>query len=385
MNRSPDAPHTYPRRALLCATGLSPQVVTETIYALAVQGRPRFVPTQLHLLTTDEGRRRAELSLLKGEAWLPRLCEEYALEPIGLPPENIHVIADGDGRPLPDIRTAGDNDQAADRIAAQVRALTADPDCALHVSIAGGRKTMGYYTGYALSLYGRPQDRLSHVLVSPPFESLQDFYYPARRQRVIHTRDNVPHDASAAAVTLASIPFVRLREGLPEALLSGEESFGAAVGAAQQAVGPAQLTIDLAGRRVAAGGRIVELPPRELAFYAWFARRRARRQEAVLCPSEGAPEAAHAEAFLVEYRATVGRMGDDERTAAALRAGMPCEYFSQVKSRLNSRLRNALGRTGAQSYLVVATGRRGQRRFGLDLPPENIQFKEDAARRGAQR
>jgi CRISPR-associated protein (TIGR02584 family) len=59
-----------------------------------------------------------------------------------------------------------------------VRELTADPDCAIHASIAGGRKTMGFYLGYALSLFGRPQDRLSHVLVSSPFESNQNFFYP---------------------------------------------------------------------------------------------------------------------------------------------------------------------------------------------------------------
>jgi hypothetical protein len=31
----PKAPHQYPRRVLLAVCGLSPQIVTETIYALA--------------------------------------------------------------------------------------------------------------------------------------------------------------------------------------------------------------------------------------------------------------------------------------------------------------------------------------------------------------
>ena len=43
----------------------------------------------------------------------------------------------------------------ADAITALVRALTADPGSAVHASIAGGRKTMGFYLGYALSLFGR--------------------------------------------------------------------------------------------------------------------------------------------------------------------------------------------------------------------------------------
>ena len=37
--------HSYPRRILLCVTGLTPQILTETLYALAVQRQPPFVPT----------------------------------------------------------------------------------------------------------------------------------------------------------------------------------------------------------------------------------------------------------------------------------------------------------------------------------------------------
>ena len=92
-----------------------------------------------------------------------------------------------------------DNDATADAITERLRAFTADPETALHVSIAGGRKTMGYYLGYALSLFGRPQDRLSHVLVSPPFESHPQFYYPSPGERVIHTLGPNPQPLDAGA------------------------------------------------------------------------------------------------------------------------------------------------------------------------------------------
>ena len=44
---------THPRRILLAVTGLSPQVVTETLYALGVaeQGEAAFLPTDIHLIT----------------------------------------------------------------------------------------------------------------------------------------------------------------------------------------------------------------------------------------------------------------------------------------------------------------------------------------------
>jgi len=57
-------PQSYLRRILLCASGLSPQIVTETLYALTLPGEIRVVPTEIHLLTTAEGAERARLTLL---------------------------------------------------------------------------------------------------------------------------------------------------------------------------------------------------------------------------------------------------------------------------------------------------------------------------------
>lgn len=55
------APHTYPRRILVAVTGLSPQVVTETLYALAVAADLPFVPT-------DIKRRLAQHFKIEGKA-----------------------------------------------------------------------------------------------------------------------------------------------------------------------------------------------------------------------------------------------------------------------------------------------------------------------------
>jgi CRISPR-associated protein (TIGR02584 family) len=41
--------------------------------------------------------------------------------------------------------------------------LTSDPDSALHVSLAGGRKTMRFFAGYALSLFAFDRNRGPHV------------------------------------------------------------------------------------------------------------------------------------------------------------------------------------------------------------------------------
>ena len=222
------APHEFPRRVLAMAVGLTPQVVTETVYALAVRREPPWVPTELLLLTTAEGAMRARLMLLDPQiGQFHRLCAEHGLTGrIRFGADDIVAIAGDDG-PLHDIRTPADNALAADAITAAVRRLCVDPEAAVHVSIAGGRKSMGYYIGYALSLFGREQDRLSHVLVNEPFENIPDFFFPPAQPRVVFGAGNRPASSADAVVQLAEIPFVRLRSGLPAELLSGAASFGA--------------------------------------------------------------------------------------------------------------------------------------------------------------
>ncbi len=44
------------RKILLCVSGTTPQIITETIYALAVLRDPPFIPHEIHVITTSIGR-----------------------------------------------------------------------------------------------------------------------------------------------------------------------------------------------------------------------------------------------------------------------------------------------------------------------------------------
>ena len=385
MNSSPaipppeaSKPARFSRRILLAVSGLTPQIVTETLYALAADEHAPFVPTEVHLITSAEGARRAELSLLSDDlGWFHKLCTDYHLPGVRFERSHIHVMRDAQGQPMNDIRSPQDNRAAADFITAQVRAFTADPDCALHASIAGGRKTMGFYLGYALSLFGRPQDRLSHVLVSEPFESSYDFFYPTPYSRVLQTRDGQLADTAMAQVTLAEIPFVSLRHGLPTALLAGQASFNDTVSAAQRALAPPHLVLDLAGQRILAAGREVALPPAELALLAVFARQTLGGREPLAAPAKGVPDAVWANRYLREYRRITGTLADIESTARALKDGMDGDYFSQRKSKLDKRLKAALG-PAAEAYRIHDGGTR-PRRYALTLRPSAVSFAVDVA------
>jgi len=364
-------PETYTRRILLAVSGLSPQIVTETLFALCLRSGNRYVPTEIHLLTTAEGANRARLMLLSDTpGWFHRLREDYALPAIEFDEKLIHVIAGPDGGALDDIRTAAENDCAADFITGIVRELTADENCSLHVSLAGGRKTMGFYLGYALSLYGRAQDRLSHVLVSNPFESDPQFFYPSVKPRILITRDNRPVDARDAEITLAEIPFVRLRDGLPAPLLAGRARFTEVVAAAQKARGPLALQLNPAARRILAGGETIAMPPSELAFYAWLAKRRLASLPPLPCPGAHDSNQDYAQAYMAEYRAILGPMGDDDRTAKSFRHGMSKADFEQKTSKVNARLRKALG-VACAPYLISGEGS-SPKRYGLAVPSKAI-------------
>ena len=374
----PIKPADFPRRVLLAVSGLSPQIVTETIYALAADEFAPFVPTEVHLITSAEGAQRAELSLLSDDlGWFHKLCADYHLPGITFSRSHIHIMRDAHGQPMSDIRTPADNRAAADFITAKVRAITADSGCALHASIAGGRKTMGFYLGYALSLFGRPQDRLSHVLVSDPYESSYDFFYPTPYSRVLQTRDGQLADTAMAQVTLAEIPFVSLRHGLPTALLAGVASFNDTVAAACAALAPAQLTINLAHQRILAGGLEIALPPAELALLAVFARQTVQGLAPLSAPTKGVPDPVWAKRYLREYRLVTGSLADIEATERALRDGMDGEYFSARKSKLERRLKTALG-PAFDAYRIHDGGTR-PRRYGLTLMPDAIRFVTDVA------
>ena len=354
------------RRVLLCAIGMSPQILTETLYALAVRpaaGRAPWVPTEVRIVTTTSGADNARLTLLSGQpGWFHQIRRDYDLPPIAFGEDDIHVIRDQDGRPLEDIRTPDDNEAAADQIAALVRDLTSDPQCTVHASLAGGRKTMSYYLGYALSLFGRPQDRLSHVLVTHEFEAHPEFFYPTPYERVIHTRDAHPRalNCADAKVQLAEIPFLRLREALPLRMLDkGQVRFGDAVRRADLAVQPAVVEIDGANRLIRVNGESVRMSPTNFVLYAWLAQRH-RDGAASFDPGDFNQARAFLD-FAQKVFGFMGGVGDRMRDAIErnIRMDSPKDmrlYFATPLSRIRKDLEEKLGTFLAQRCGIVALG-----------------------------
>ena len=367
-------PHQFKRRVLLAVTGLTPQIVTETLYALAIRKEPRWVPTEIRLITTTEGAERARLSLLDPAVGrFHELCRDYNLaEQIVFTVDSIILIRDKDGVALSDIRSPDDNTLAADALLNEVRTLCADDDCALHVSIAGGRKTMGFFLGYALSLFGRSQDRLSHVLVNEPFESLRDFYFPPAEPKVLHTPSGRPIHTSDAEIMLAEIPFVRLRDGLPREALAHSSPFASIVAAAQIAIDPPTLRFDLEGGMVWCGTQGVTLAPTLLAWYAWLAecRMNSLGNQGFVRYSDQSPAR-----YLEIYETVVGRNHPSvDKAHAAFKNGLEAAQFEQKRSKINRQLASTLS-MASLPYRVVSRGARPVTRYGIEVKSDRISIK----------
>ncbi len=256
---------------LVCALGMSPAVVTETLWWLHTAGEP--LPARIVIVTTATGRAKAEAVLTApGTGGLARFCRDFALPPI---PVSFAVPAAADGVSFADVDDTRAAIAMADTMTAVVRGLTADPGVRVHASIAGGRKTMSHQLGYAMTLFGRAGDRLSHVLVHPaPFESLPDFFYPPPvPRRLVHPHTGGTVDTADARIELADIPFLRVRDYLPAAITGGSGPLDHAMVTRllQQRLEPPSLVFEADGRRITLAGRSLTLPAKAYALYRLYA------------------------------------------------------------------------------------------------------------------
>lgn len=206
---------------LLAVTGLSPAVVTETIWGLAHEKKP-ILPERIIFITTLTGAEKIQQQLLTPipafgglTAWealrkaLKARDHELIAEPARVIGHANRKTGTFDG--LEDIVTPEHNELAAAFILEQVRHVVTNPDTRLIASIAGGRKTMGALLHAAVTLIGRESDRLTHVLVDAPFDSLPGFFFPDQPGSELKDGEGRVYQPAKAGIQLADVPFVPLR------------------------------------------------------------------------------------------------------------------------------------------------------------------------------
>ncbi len=269
------------KEVLIFVTGTTPQIITETIYALIHQNPPVY-PDAIYIITTKYGEKVVKENLIYSGVFRD-FCREFNISEDILNEDSIVVVRGSNGKPLDDIKEAEDNKFLGDFITDFIRDKSSDEKVRLHCSLAGGRKTMSFYLGSALQLFGRPWDKLYHVLVTPEFESNPGFYYKPERDRVL-TPFNLPlnkKDGSLkelhtkdAEIFLAELPFIRLRDKIP---LNGK-NFKELVEEGQKEIDTALtqpfIKIKLKEHSIYIGDKPVDLIPIQIMIYVHFIRRK---------------------------------------------------------------------------------------------------------------
>lgn len=355
--------HNATRKILLAVSGMSPQIVTETLYALVTREEQPWIPDEIHLLSTQEGCVRARNELLhESRDMFGKFCREYVPQGhvIKFDDSCLHAFH-RDGEALNDIRDLGDSAVVADAIAAKVWALTQDENTEIHASIAGGRKSMGFLLGYAMSLYGRPQDRLSHVLVNDGFESSNDFYFKPRKSTIIHDRNGKPLDTAHAVISLAQIPILHLRGKLPKAMQKHPVSFAALVTALNASMNEPKIVFNPATQSLECHGVEVEMSPVNYAFYRYVAQ---KSQDEGLVDLMDITEA---DFLAIKFYGRDRWYQEDHRQEAATQFADKQSlktFINDRKNEIKNALDERLGLIGLQQYAIKT--RRGKSYVEID-------------------
>ncbi|NMC93801.1 MAG: TIGR02584 family CRISPR-associated protein [Syntrophorhabdus sp.] len=264
------------KEVLILVVGTTPQIVTETIYGLVKQ-KPPIKPEEIFIITTSVGKATTRARLLQSNLF-QTFVKEYGLGQLDIPEDHFIIARNSCGNGLPDITDEMESEIMGDLITSFIRTLTEDQKIRLHCSIAGGRKTMSFYMGAALQLFGRPWDRLYHVLVSPEFESNPEFFYKPKRNRIITTRlpDGTIKKLNTrdATIRLAELPFIRLRDKLSLQGMNFKELVKEGQNKIDTATFQPELDIDLSARTVRIGNRLIEMIPVQLMVYTALLRQK---------------------------------------------------------------------------------------------------------------
>lgn len=361
------------KNVLLAVSGLTPQVITEALYALWHQGRP---VSRLEIITTRTGKDKILTELFSPVAGkLDAFLEEFDIErnSIDFGPHLLYVIKDEDGIELEDILTPEDNEILLRTCLNAACRLTSTPDLAVFFLVAGGRKTMTSCLTLAAQLYGRPHDRIYHVLVTPEFEQSRDFWYPPKIQRQLSLRDakgrEYSMDTKYAAVELISIPFVSVRDRLDPEMLTRPHP-PAELLASIIRDQPAGLTINLRSGKLVFSGMELDLFPAHLALYAFFAE---RKKICVLSPSCRNCTKCYLDLTAIlneqdsisqKYRQT-GSMVDGMSETGIL--SLTQENFNSYKSKINRAIIQRYGQRLASDLVIDAVDKRPNTRYGIRL------------------
>ena len=192
---------------LVISVGITPQIVTETLFYYYKLAKTIRKFSKIVLITTEAGREKLVEELFDNK-WLNKLENKlgFKANQIPLKEDDIHVIKDKDGQPIWDVRNTEESKYETKLLFHLFKELTNDADSRLTVTVAGGRKSMGVSTGLALQLFGRDQDEMIHIIVPQERFNDKEWFFPEDPK------------CESEKIEVSDIPFIKIRKLVSDTL-----------------------------------------------------------------------------------------------------------------------------------------------------------------------
>ncbi|MCX7913117.1 MAG: CRISPR-associated ring nuclease Csm6 [Thermodesulfovibrionales bacterium] len=378
------------KEILIFVAGSTPQIITETIYALA-QKNPPIIPHKFYFITTSVGKKLIKKTLLE-KGILKELSKELGLLLPEIQNDSFIIAKNEEGIEIDDIRTKKENEIIGDLITSFIREQAQDPKNRLHCSLAGGRKTMSFYIGSALQLFGRAWDKLYHVLVSPEFESNPNFFYKPKKDILIECRmpDGSTKELNTkdAEISLVELPFIRLRDKIP----FHKKGFKELVEEGQKEIDTAtmqpHLKINLAERTITIGDIVIEnISPMLLFIYTVFLRKKTdgcKHNSRIYCLDctdcfDNVYEVLSKnvlQEFASDHKKIYeGRPSKTQEFLDRYKEGIPSEKIRSYMSKIRNKLKEKLDETLLPYYTISSIRQYGSSIYGVKVEKGKISIE----------
>jgi CRISPR-associated protein Csx14 len=371
------------KNILLAVVGLSPQVITETLFALHQQGRKT---DEIHVITTRRGKEQINAHLLsRKDGMYYSYLRDYGIDPhsINFGFDHIHTVRDDRDIEIDDIASEEENEWLLKLCLVKTFRLTQDPNNAVFFSIAGGRKTMSACLMVAAQFYGRPQDRIFHVLVTPEFESSRNFFYPPKTSTSITLQDRNDQayikETKYAAVNLAPIPFISVREHLSDAMLRSPKD-PATLLLSLIREDPYYLVLDLTASRLVYKKVQFDMMPARLALFAFFAQQkkncgkeRPACRGCTDCYLDFQEISAAQDRIAALYRRIAGSRDVFEMSDSGI-IKLEVQNFNSYKTKIRKDLEKGFGLQALPELKIESVGKKPDTRYGIRIDREKIRL-----------
>lgn len=356
---------------LIATTGMSPAVLTETVWALAhPAGRAAelygpVLPDEVKVVTTVSGKRRLMERLLQSGVWKElRAALGAESGKLRFHEDCIRVVHDANGEALDGLNGPEDHAAFADAVMHELWAYSARPDVRITASLAGGYKTMSALMLTSMQLLARPGDRITHVLVSGGLDAPdRGFFFP-----------KTPEEAEN--LHLIEIPLIPLRKWFRDLHRKEPPSYEELVEGSAKAV---EKRLDSLRLEISApsenplwmslnSGERIPLTPCNYAYLACFVQRKI----------ENVPPAAPPGAYISDFIAKLYRKSEVVFGRLYDKSG---DISTQTVSRRLSELRSFLRSLGPEGC-ALANALPMNGRWELAIPLERIRIRraKDARR-----